>query len=92
MLYRLTFDFTIDGHLRVTGVAEGRSVVSAIHLNDKAFGAAVKAAEIAPFQTLRLLEAAREARNQPGTEICCEAVELNQKQLDLISASVSRNS
>jgi hypothetical protein len=92
MLYRLTFDFTIDGHLRVTGIAEGRAVVSAIHLNDKAFAAAVKTADMAPFQTLRLLEAAREARNQPGTEICCEAVELNQKQLDLIAANASRTS
>lgn len=92
MLYRLTFDFTIDGHLRVTGVTEGLAMVSATHLNDKAFATAVKSADIAPFQMLRLLEAARQAKNQPGTEICCEVVELNQKQLELISANASRKS
>lgn len=59
-------------------------MVSAIHLNDKVFAAAVRAAQLAPFQTLRLLEAAREARNQPRMDICCEAVELNQKQIDLM--------
>ena len=48
MLYRLTFDFTIDGHLRVTGVTEGLAMVSATHLNDKAFATAVKSADIAP--------------------------------------------
>lgn len=87
MFYRLTFDITTDGHLRITGEAEDRAVFTAIHLNDKVFATVVRAADIAPFQTLRLLEAAREARNQPGVEICCEAVELNQKQVSVISGN-----
>jgi uncharacterized protein len=56
MLYRLAFQMTGDGYLRVTGVARDSSV---LHLNDKVFGAAVRAAEMAPFQALRLLEAAQ---------------------------------
>jgi hypothetical protein len=84
MLYRLAFNIMGDGYLRVTGVAKGLPVVSAIHLNDKVFAVAVRAAQLAPFQTLRLLEAARAARNQPGIDIYCEAVELNQKQIDVM--------
>lgn len=84
MVYRLTFNVMLDGYLRVTGVAKDLPVVSAIHLNDEVFGAAVKSAQMAPFQTLRLLEAAREARNQPGMDICCEAAELTEKQVDLL--------
>jgi hypothetical protein len=82
MQYRLAFKITDDGYLRVTGTAKDCPAISAIHLNDRVFAAAVKAARMAPFQTLRLLEAAREARSQPGIEICCESVELNQEQRD----------
>ena len=82
MQYRLAFKITGDGYLRVVGTAKGCPAISAIHLNDKVFAAAVKAALMAPFQALRLLEAAREARSQPGIEICCESVELNQEQID----------
>ena len=85
MLYRLTFNLTSDGYLRVSGFAKDLPVVSAIHLNDKVLAEVVRAAQMAPFQTLRLLEAAREARLQPGIDICCEAVELTQKQVDLLS-------
>ena len=84
MLYRLTFNLTGDGYLRIVGIAKDLPVVSAIHLNDKVLAEAVRAAQIAPFQTLRLLEAAREAGLQPGIDICCEAVELTQKQVDLL--------
>ena len=84
MLYRLTFNLTTDGYLRVNGFAKDLPAVSAIHLDDKVLAAAVKSAQLAPFQTLRLLEAAREARMQPGIDICCEAVELTQKQVDLL--------
>jgi hypothetical protein len=90
MLYRLAFRITSDGYLRVTGVAKDSPAISAIHLNDKLFAAAVKAAQMAPFQTLRLLEAAREARNQPAIEVCCEAVELNQKQIDELCLQPSK--
>ena len=43
MLYRLAFQMTGDGYLRVTGVAPDASAVSALHLNDKVFGVAVRA-------------------------------------------------
>jgi hypothetical protein len=75
----------------VTGVAKDLPVVSAIHLNDRVFATAVRAAQMAPFQTLRLLEAAREARNQPGIDICCEGVELNQNQIDLMCMRPSKD-
>jgi hypothetical protein len=91
MVYRLVFDLTSDGYLRVTGAAKDLPEVSAIYLNDEVFGASVRAAQIAPFQTLRLLEAAREARIQPGTDICCEAVELSQKQIDLLCLRSGKN-
>ena len=35
MLYRLAFQVTADGYLRVTGVARDSSVLSALHLNDR---------------------------------------------------------
>jgi hypothetical protein len=66
MLYRLTFDFTIDGHLRVTGIAEGRAVVSAIHLNDKAFAAAVKTADMAPFQAATVIGSRERGKESTG--------------------------
>ena len=84
MIYRLTFQVTSDGYLRVTGVAKGLPLVSALHLNDDVLAEVIRRAQIAPFQTLRLLEAAREARMQPGMDICCEAVELTEKQIDLL--------
>ena len=84
MLYRLTFNLSTDGYLRIVGIAKDLPVVSAIHLTDKVLAEVVRTAQIAPFQTLRLLEAAREARLQPGIDICCEAVELTQKQVDLL--------
>jgi hypothetical protein len=84
MLYRIAFNITGDGYLRVTGVASGTPALSAIHLNDQVFAAAVKKAQMAPFQTLRLLEAAREARKKPGIDVCCETVELSQSQIDVL--------
>jgi hypothetical protein len=90
MLYRLAFQVTDDGYLRVTGGARDSPVLSALHLNDKVFGAAVRAAQMAPFQTLRLLEAAREAGKQPGVEICCEAVELTQEQVEVMCLQSGR--
>ena len=90
MLYRLAFQMTGDGYLRVTGVARDSSVLSTLHLNDKVFGAAVRAAQMAPFQILRLLEAAREAGKQPGVDICCEAVELTQEQAEAMCLRVGK--
>ena len=85
MVYRLAFGITSDGYLRLTGTTSGLPQVSALYLDDLAYAATVKAAGLAPFQTLRLLEAAREARNHPGIDICCEALELDQKQIDAMS-------
>ena len=92
MLYRLAFQMTGDGYLRVTGVARDSSfAVSALHLNDTVFGSAVRAAQMAPFQTLRLLEAAREAGKQPGVDICCEAVELTPEQVEAMCLQTGRD-
>jgi hypothetical protein len=93
MLYRLAFQMTGDGYLRVTGVArDSSSAVSALHLNDKVFGATVRAAQMAPFQTLRLLEAAREAGKQPGgVDVCCEAVELTPEQVEAMCLQAGRD-
>jgi hypothetical protein len=91
MLYRLAFQMTGDGYLRVTGMARDSSAVSALHLNDKVFGATVRAAQMAPFQTLRLLEAAREAGKQPGVDICCEAVELTPEQVEAMCLQAGRD-
>jgi hypothetical protein len=82
MLYRLAFNITDDGYLRVTAAAKDLPLVSAIHLNDEVFAAAIKLAKMAPFQTIRILEAAREARRHPTVEICCEAIELTQAEVD----------
>jgi hypothetical protein len=84
MLYRLTFNITRDGYLRVAGSAKGTPLVSAIHLNEEVLAVAVKTAQIAPFQTLRILEAARDARKQPEIDVYCEAVEISQRQIDVL--------
>jgi hypothetical protein len=84
MQYRLTFNITGDGYLRVAAAALGQPVISAIHLNDEVLAAAIRDSGMAPFQMLRILEAAREARRQPEIEICCEVVELNERQLDAL--------
>ena len=85
MLYRLAFGITNEGYLRIVGSAEGSPTVSAIHLNDHVFTAVVKDAGLAPFRTYRLLEAAREARLHADVDICCEAVELTEAQLEALS-------
>lgn len=82
MLYRLAFGITDDGYLRVTASATGTHELSTIYLNDDVFASAIQAARITPFQTLRMLEAAREARLHRGIDICCEAVELTDKQIE----------
>jgi hypothetical protein len=90
MLYRLVFNITSDGYLRVTGVAKDLPALSAIYLNDRVFGVAVRTAQLGSFQTLRLLEAARQARNRPGIDICCEAVEINQNQTDVMRLATGK--
>jgi hypothetical protein len=72
MLYRLAFQITEDGYLRVRGVARNSSAVSALHLNEKVSAQRYEPPKWHPSQTLRLLEAAREAGKQPGVDICCE--------------------
>jgi hypothetical protein len=84
VIYRLAFGITGDGYLRVTGSAKGALDAAALYLNDQVFAATVKTAGMAPFQTLRLLEAARQARLEPNLDVCCEAVELTQNQIDAL--------
>jgi hypothetical protein len=91
MLYRLAFRITDDGYLRVVSSARGSREVYAIHLSDEIFAAAVNAADIAPFQTLRMLEAARHARHKPGMIICCDDVELTQEQIDVLCPRADRD-
>ena len=91
MHYRLAFGITDDAYLRVTAAAPGQPVVSAIHLNDEVLAVAVRKAEMGPLQTLRILEAATEARKQPGVEVCCEVVELTPRQLDLLCLQPRRD-
>jgi hypothetical protein len=92
MLYRLTFGITGDGYLRVTAFGKGRSEISStIDLNERIFADIVKTAKLTPFQSMRLLEAAREARNQSGIDICCEAVELNETQVERLCLRPGRD-
>jgi hypothetical protein len=81
MLYRLAFNITHDGYLKVMASAKGLPIASTVHLNDAVFATAVHAAGFGPLQSLRLLEAAREARMNPDLEICCEVIELDDRQL-----------
>jgi hypothetical protein len=91
MLYRLAFSVTVDGYLRVTGCAKGTPRLSAIHRSDKAFTALVSVAGLAQFLTLRVLEAARQAWIEPGIDVCCETVELNQRQIEVLCLQPGRN-
>jgi len=84
MVYRLVFDLTSDGYLRVTGAAKDLPEVSAIYLNDEVFGASVRAAQIAPFSNASTFGSCKRGANSTGNDICCEAVELSQKQIDLL--------
>jgi hypothetical protein len=90
MLYRLAFSVTTDGYLRVTGCAKGTPRLSAIHHSD-AFTALVSVAGLAQFLTLRILEAARQAWIEPGIDVCCEAVELNQRQIEVLCLQPGQN-
>jgi hypothetical protein len=85
MLYRLAFGITIDGYLRVSASAKAAPcLLSTVHLNDEVFAGAVRAAGIGALATYRIVEAAREARRNPDQDICCEAVELTQHQIDVL--------
>jgi hypothetical protein len=84
MFYRLAFNITHDGYLKVMASAKGFPGCSAVHLNDSVFAAVVNAAGFGPLQSLRLIEAAREARIYPDLEICCEVVELSDQQLQTL--------
>jgi hypothetical protein len=85
MIYRLAFDITSEEYLRVTGYAQDRSeIVSAMYISDTIFGVACRTAGLAPFQILRRVEAAREARKESGLDVCCEAVELNRTHVEIM--------
>jgi hypothetical protein len=62
MLYRLTFNITDDGYLRVTAAAPGQAVISAIHLSGAVLSIAIGDAGISPLQAVRMLKAVGEAR------------------------------
>jgi hypothetical protein len=91
MFYRLTFVVTHDGYLRVSAAAPGLPVFSAILLNDKVLSVAIGGAGMSPLQAVRMLKAANEARRQPGIEICCEVVELNQRQIEALCLQPRRD-
>lgn len=90
MLYRLAIGTTRDGYLQVTAHAKDAPDISAIHLNVEVFAGAVIISKIAPSQTLRILAAARQAVDQPGVDVCCEAVELNETQVERLRLQPGR--
>ena len=91
MLYRLAFGITSDGYLRVSASASSSpDILSTIHLNDEVFASAVRAAGIGALETYRIVEAAREARSNPDLDICCEAINLSQRQIDVLCLRPTR--
>lgn len=66
MLYRLAFNITTDGYLRITAVAKELPPASAVHLNGEVFAAVVNLAKIAPFQT-SLIRSGEKSEESPDS-------------------------
>jgi hypothetical protein len=84
MLFRMAFKITDDNYLQVKAFAKGIQNLSAVHLNPEVFSTAVKIAGIPEPTSSELEAAAREAYLRGGLDVCCEQVELNRPQLEVL--------
>jgi hypothetical protein len=84
MLHRFAFRTTDDGYLKVTAFAKGWPNVSAVHVNDVVFAAAVGLSGIPEPKSLELAAAARETFVNGGMDVCCETVDLTREQLTIL--------
>ena len=83
MLFRMAFKITDDNYPQVKAFAKGVQNLSAVHLNPEVFSTAVKIAGI-PEPTASLDAAAKAAYIHGASDVCCELVELNRPQLEVL--------
>jgi hypothetical protein len=84
MLYRLSFQVTEDSYLLVRSFAKDGSSLSAVHLNEEVFGAALLNAQVHEPNSTEIMLSAQTAWRNPRTEVCCELVELTTEQLEIL--------
>jgi hypothetical protein len=84
MLFRMAFKTTDDNYLQVKAFAKGLQNLSAVHLNPDVFSVAVKVAGISEPTSSELEAAAREAYLKGGLDVCCELVDLDRSQLEVL--------
>jgi hypothetical protein len=84
MLFRMAFKITDDNYLQVKAFAKGIQNLSAVHLNPDVFSTAVRIAGIPEPTASELQTAAKTAYIQGASDVCCELVELNRPQLEVL--------
>jgi hypothetical protein len=84
MLFRMAFKITDDNYLQVKAFAKGIQNLSAVHLNPEVFSTAVRIAGIPEPTASELGTAAKAAYVHGASDVCCELVELNRPQLEVL--------
>jgi hypothetical protein len=84
MLFRMAFTITDDNYLQVKAFAKGIQNLSAVHLNPEVFNTAVRIAGIPEPTASELQAAAKAAYAHGASDVCCELVDLNRPQLEVL--------
>jgi hypothetical protein len=91
MLFKLAFNKTILGTLRVSATAVHRSDhVLSVYDNDEAFVRLLEVSGLDTQAAASLKGSAELAFGTPGTPACCEEVELTTEQLNVLRLSEAR--
>jgi len=84
MISRLAFRKTTDDYLKVTASAKGTPALVAIHLNPHVLAAAARIVGISDDNIQELSSTASKAWAEEGLDVCCEAIELNSEQIEIL--------
>jgi hypothetical protein len=95
MLYTLSFRVTEDGYLRIVGLPSSLGVradpVVAIQYGCEVFEAAMKQARISPWDAASILSYAKKAYAHPGSDVCCDKINLTAEQLSFLCLTPKRS-
>jgi hypothetical protein len=84
MTYRLAFRKTTDGYLKLMTSAKGTPALVAIHLNPHVLASAARIAGVSDNDIQELSSTASKACAEEGLDVCCEAIELNSEQIEIL--------
>src|ERR1700733_12166416 len=84
MTYRLAFIRTADQYMKVTASAKGTPTLTAIHLDPDVLVTAARLANLSEEEVFDLSWTAKRAWENKGLDVCCEAINLEPEQLEIL--------